>query len=138
LETSGVCQRFFHVRLERDNAAKDHRGIWRRTSVVSEDYKKKMLQNAVGEFLSKVAAGEISAEDADIGKAQLKMIGIAADMIAADMGAGAWPWSPEERMRREAMLIAKWPEACRRAGVGAIPMPDHFMRAITSFVGRAS
>jgi len=41
-------------------------------------------------------------------------------------------------MRRQAELIAKWPEACRRAGVGAIPMPDEFLRGITSFVGRAN
>jgi tripartite-type tricarboxylate transporter receptor subunit TctC len=43
-----------------------------------------------------------------------------------------------EEMRRQAVLIEKWPEPCRRAGVGTLPMPDDIMRAITSFVGRAS
>jgi hypothetical protein len=101
---------------------------------VSEDFEQKM-RDAAGEFLLQVAAGEISAEDGqrelDICKALVEMI-----MIAADIG--AWPCPHEEHMRREATLIAKWPEACRRAGVGAIPMPDDMMRAITSFVGRAS
>jgi hypothetical protein len=87
------------------------------------------------ELLLQVATGEISMEDAqrelDIGKAQFEMMGIALDM-------GLWSCPPEERMQRESMLIAKWPEACRRAGVGAIPMPDHMMRVITSFVRRAS
>jgi hypothetical protein len=82
-----------------------------------------------------VAAREISAEDfqreVDIGKACIEMVRLAADM-------GPWSCPPEEHMRRQAMLIEQWPEACRRAGVGAIPMPDHMMRAITSFVGRAS
>ena len=73
-------------------------------------------------------------------KATTELIGIATEMmaaIAADRGPSPPP-PPEERMRREAELIAKWPEACRRAGVGAIPMPDEVMRGITSFVGRAS
>ena len=72
-------------------------------------------------------------------KATTEMLGIAAEMmavIAADRGPSPPP--PEELMRREAELIAKWPEACRRAGVGAIPMPDEVMRGITSFVGRAN
>jgi hypothetical protein len=71
-------------------------------------------------------------------KATTEMVRIAAEMmaaIAADRGSSP---APEELMRREAELIAKWPEACRRAGVGAIPMPDEVMRGITSFVGRAS
>jgi hypothetical protein len=69
--------------------------------------------------------------EVDICKALIELIRIAIDM-------GPWPCPPEEHMRREAALIEKWPEACRRAGVGAIPMPDDMMRAITSFVGRAS
>jgi hypothetical protein len=101
---------------------------------MSEDFEQKM-RDAAGELLLQVAAGEISAEDAqrevDICKALIELIRIATDM-------GAWPCPPEEHMRREATLIAKWPEACRRAGVGAITMPDHATRAITSFVGRAS
>ena len=77
--------------------------------------------------------------DLDTLKATTELIGIATEMmaaIAADRGPSPPP--PEERMRREAELIAKWPEACRRAGVGAIPMPDEVIRGITSFVGRAS
>ena len=70
-------------------------------------------------------------------KAATEMVRIAAEMMAG-IAADAGPPPPEERMRREAELIAKWPEACRRAGVGAIPMPDHMIRAITSFVGRTS
>jgi len=101
---------------------------------VSEDFEQKM-RDAVDELLLQVAAGEISAEDAqrelDVCKALIEIVRIAADM-------GAWQCPPEEHMRREATVIAKWPEACRRAGVGAIPMPDDMMRAITSFVGRAS
>jgi hypothetical protein len=99
-----------------------------------EDYEQKMRE-AVGELLLQVAAGEISAEEAqrevDIAKACVEMLRIAADM-------GPWPCPPEEDMRRQAMLIERWPEACRRAGVGAIPMPDHMLRAITLFAGRAS
>lgn len=105
---------------------------------MSEDYEQKMTQkmrDAADELLSQLAAGEISAEQAqrevDTCKALIEIIRIAADM-------GVWSCPPEERMRREAMLIAKWPEACRRAGVGAMPMPDDIMRSITSFVGRAS
>jgi hypothetical protein len=98
------------------------------------DYEQK-LRDAAGELLSQVAAGEISAEEAqqevDTCHALIELIRIAAAM-------GAWPCPPEEKMRREATLIAKWPEACRRAGVGAIPMPDDMMRAITSFRERAS
>jgi hypothetical protein len=41
-------------------------------------------------------------------------------------------------MRRQAALIEKWPEACRRAGISAIPMPDQMMREITSYRGSAS
>jgi hypothetical protein len=98
------------------------------------DFEQKM-RDAAGELLLQVAAGEISAEDAqrklDICKALVEMILIMTDM-------GAWPCPPEEHMRQEATLIEKWPEAGRRAGVGAIPMPDDIMRAIISFVGRAS
>ena len=104
---------------------------------MSEDYEQKMrekMQDAADDLLSQLAAGGISAEDAqrelDICKALIEIV-----RIAIEMGV---PWPPEERMRQEETLIAKWPEACRRAGVGAIPMPDHMMRAITSFVGRAS
>ena len=101
---------------------------------MSEDFEQKM-RDAAGELLLQVAAGEISAEDAqrevDISKAVIELIRVATDM-------GAWPCPSEENMRRQAMLIEKWPEACRRAGVGAITMPDDVMRAITSFVGRAS
>ena len=86
------------------------------------------------QLLLQVAAGEISAEDAlrqvDISKALTELI-----MIGIEMGA---PWPPEVHMQREATLIEKWPEACRRAGISAIPMPDDIMREITSFVGRAS
>ena len=72
-------------------------------------------------------------------KATTELLGIAAEMMAAiTADTGPSPPPPEERMRREAELIAKWPEACRRAGVGAIPMPDEVIRGITSFVGRAS
>jgi hypothetical protein len=99
-----------------------------------EDYEQKM-KDAIDELLLHVAAGEINAEDArrevDIGKACIELGRIAADM-------GPWSRSPEEHMRREAILIEQWPEACRRAGVGAIPMPNHTMCAITSFVGSAS
>jgi len=103
-----------------------------------DDYLRRVtqrMQDAADEFLSQVAAGEISQEDAqreiDTVKAQLEMFRIA-------VGMGPWVCSPEERMRREEVLIEKWPEAYRRAGIGAVPMPDHMMRAITSFVGRAS
>jgi hypothetical protein len=101
---------------------------------MSEDFEQEM-RDAAGELLLQVAASEISAEDAqrelDICKALVEMTLIMIDV-------GAWPCPPEEHMRREATLIEKWPEACRRAGVGAIPMPDDIMRAITSFVGRVS
>jgi hypothetical protein len=104
------------------------------TRFVSEDYKQKM-RDAAGGLLLQVAAGEISEEDAlrevDIWKAWIEMIRIATDM-------GTWSCPPEEHMRREATLMEKWPEACRRAGVGAMPMPDDVMRAITSFVGRVN
>ena len=77
--------------------------------------------------------------DLDTLKATTELLGNAAEMMAAiAVDTGPSPSPPEERMRREAELIAKWPEACRRAGVGAIPMPDEVMRGITSFVGRAS
>jgi hypothetical protein len=93
------------------------------------------MRDAASELLLQIAAGEISREDAqheiDTGKALIEMVRIACDM-------GPWRCSPEEKMRRQAVLIEKWPEACRRAGVGTLPMPDDIMRAITSFVGRAS
>ena len=98
------------------------------------DFEQRMRDAAV-ELQSQLAAGEISAEDAqrevDTCRALIEMVRIAADM-------GAWSCSAEEKMRREATLIAEWPEACRRAGVVSIPMPDDMMRAITSFRGRAS
>ena len=107
------------------------------TDEAEEALKQKMqdaMRDAVGELLLQLAAGEISAEDAqrevDISKACIEIV-----RIAIDMGV---PWAPEERMGREAALIEKWPEACRRAGVRPMPMPDHMMQAITSFVGRAS
>ena len=74
----------------------------------------------------------------DTFKATTEMVRIAAEMMAAITADTGPSPPPQERMRREAELIAKWPEACRRAGVGAIPMPDEVMRGITSFVGRAS
>jgi hypothetical protein len=105
---------------------------------VSKDYEQKMrekMQDAADELLSQLAAGEISAEDAqrevDISKALIELIRIAIKM-------GTWPCPPGQRMQREAVLIGLWPAACRRAGVSVMPMPDHAMRAITSFVGRAS
>jgi hypothetical protein len=98
------------------------------------DFEQKM-RDAAGGLLIQVAAGEISAEDAqrevDTCHALIELIRIAAEM-------GAWSCPPEEKMRREEALIAKWPQACRRARVGAIPLPDDMMRAITSFRGRAN
>jgi hypothetical protein len=102
--------------------------MWR--SIVSEDYKKKMLQ-AIQD-----GAGELSAEDHRYVSANWAVF-TEFVRIATDMGL-LGPRPPEENIRREATLIELWPEACRRAGVGAIPMPDDMMRAITSFVGRAS
>jgi len=102
---------------------------------VSDDDWKQEWRDAVGGLLLQLAAaGEISAEDAqrDTCKALSEFV-----LIAIDLG-GPGPFPPEEKMRREATLIELWPEACRRAGVGAIPMPDEMMRAITSFVGRPS
>jgi hypothetical protein len=71
-------------------------------------------------------------------KAVNEMPAIAAEMMSGIAADKRGLPAPEELMRREAELIAKWPEACRRAGVGAMPIPDEFMRAMTSFVGRAS
>jgi hypothetical protein len=102
---------------------------------VSDDDWKQEWRDAVGGLLLQLAAGEIGAEDAqrelDTCKALSELL-----LISIDMGPGPFP--PEEKMRREAALIEKWPEACRRAGVKPMPMPDEMMRAITSFVGRAS
>jgi hypothetical protein len=98
------------------------------------DFEEKM-RDLLDELLSQVAAGEISAGDAqrvlDTSRAWNELTGIAAEM-------GAWSCPPEEKMRREEALIAKWPEACRRAGVGPMPMPDGITRTITAFRGRAS
>jgi hypothetical protein len=90
-------------------------------------------------ILDALQLAEFSADERelDVMKAVTEMVGIAAKMMAG-IAADARPCAPEELMQREAELIAKWPEACRRAGVGAIPMPDVVMRGITSFVGRAS
>ena len=94
-------------------------------------------------IIDAVQRAAFSVEDrreSDTLKALNEIVGIAAEMmvgINADMGPrGDVP--PEERMRREETLIAKWPEACRRADIDEIPMPDDMMRAITSFVGRVS
>jgi hypothetical protein len=91
------------------------------------------IRDAAGELLLQVKAGEISAEqfqrELDTCKALSEMIGIAADM-------GPWSCPPEEHMRREGVLIEKWPEACRRAGVGAIPMPDDFLDSIVRRTGK--
>ena len=102
---------------------------------MSDDNWKQEWRDAVGGLLLQLAAaGEISAEDAqrDTCKALSEFV-----LIAIDLG-GPGPFPPEEEMRREAALIEKWPEACRRAGVEPMPMPDEMMRAITSFVGRPS
>jgi hypothetical protein len=92
------------------------------------------MRDALGELLLQFATGAKSAQrtpnmkwtqhEVDIGKAQIELV-----RIAIAMGV---PWPPEERMRQDATLIAKWPDACRRAGVGAMPMPGHMLRAITS------
>ena len=92
------------------------------------DYEQK-LRDAVGELLSQVAAGEISAEEA---QQEVNTCHALIELIRIAAGMGAWLLPPEEKMRQEATLIAKWPEACRR------PMPDDMMRAITSFRERAS
>ena len=67
------------------------------------DFEQK-LRDVAGELLSQVAAGEISAEEAqqqvDTCHALIELIRIAAAM-------GAWPCPPEEKMRREATLISE-------------------------------
>jgi hypothetical protein len=106
---------------------------------VSEDDFKKAIVAAMGDAArglnEQVAEGKISAKDAqrvmDGWNAMNEMVIIATEM-------GSWACPPDEKMRREATLLAKWPEACRRAGIAAIPMPDDMMRAITLFVGRTS
>jgi hypothetical protein len=98
---------------------------------VSEDYGKKIIDAL------QLAEFNTDQRELDTLKAVNEMVGIAAEMMAG-IATDTRPCPPEELMRREAELIAKWPEACRRAGVGAIPMPDEMMRGITSFVGRAS
>ena len=98
-------------------------------------------QKILDKILDALRLAEFSVKDQrelDILKAAVEMLGIAAEMSASRLTQDGCPPPPEELMRREAELIAKWPEACRRAGVGAIPMPDEVMRGITSFVGRAS
>ena len=100
---------------------------------MSDDYGQKIIDA--------VRLAAFSAKDQrelDTLKAVNEMVGIAAEMMARIAADKRGPCPPEELMRREAELIKKWPEACRRAGVGAIPMPDEIMRGITSFVGRAS
>ena len=99
------------------------------------DVYEQKIREKIRDAANELLAGEISEEnfhrELDTCKALIELV------RAANMG--TWrPCPPEERVRREAMLIEKWPEACRKAGVGAIPMPDDMMRAITSFVGRAS
>jgi hypothetical protein len=100
---------------------------------MSEDYGQKII-DAV-----RLAAFSVKDQrELDTLKAVNEMPAIAAEMMAGIAADKRGLPAPEELMRREAELIAKWPEACRRAGVGAMPIPDEFMRAITSFVGRAS
>jgi hypothetical protein len=99
---------------------------------MSEDYGQKII-DAV-----RLAAFSVKDQrELDTLKAANEMPAIAAEMMAGIAADKQGLPAPEELMRREAELIAKWPEACRRAGVGAMPIPDEFMRAITSFVGRA-
>ena len=102
---------------------------------MSEDDWRKII-----EAVQRAAFSVEDPRELDTLKALTEMVGITSEMmvgINAYMGPrGDVP--PEERMRREATLIAKWPEACRRAGIDEIPTPDDMMRAITSFVGRVS
>src|SRR5262245_64738969 len=81
-------------------------------SVVSEDDGHKIL-----DALRLAAFSAKDQRELDTLKALTEMVGIAAEMmvgIAADTGPRGHVPS-EERMRREAELLAKWPEACRRA-----------------------
>jgi hypothetical protein len=102
--------------------------IWRRPCM-SDDFKQELREAANG-LLLQIVSGKISVEDAkrelDICRAFIELVEIATDM-------GLWPRSPGEQMWREAILIEKWPAVCRRAGIGAIPMPDDIMRRIKSF-----
>ena len=100
---------------------------------MSEDYGQKII-DAV-----RLAAFSVKDQrELDALKAVNEMPAIAAEMMARIAADKRSQPAPEELMRRQAELIAKWPEACCRAGVGAIPMPDEFVRGITSFVGRAN
>jgi len=100
---------------------------------VSEDDGQKII-----DALELAAFSVKDQRELDALKAVNEMPAIAAEMMARIAADKRSQPAPEELMRRQAELIAKWPEACRRAGVGAIPMPDEFMRGITSFVGRAN
>jgi len=100
---------------------------------VSEDDGQKII-----DALELAAFSVKDQRELDALKAVNEMPAIAAEMMARIAADKRSQPAPEELMRRQAELIAKWPEACRRAGVGAIPMPDEFVRGITSFVGRAN
>jgi hypothetical protein len=97
-----------------------------------EEYVRKFTQkvrDCIGELHLRITEGKITKEEAqhelDTWKATIEMISIVIEMGAP------WP-DPEERMRQEPALIAKWPEACRRAGVN-VPMPEVFMRGIVGW-----
>jgi hypothetical protein len=95
---------------------------------------KQTIRDGVADLLAEVAAGEISADDAerelDIDKALCELIAMAAEM--------SWPVPAEERMRRDEKLMALWPEACRRAGVAVSDMPTDIIRAVAALKGRPS
>ena len=108
--------------------------LWAKMSDVDDDYDfLQKLRDASGDLLAKVATGELSRKDAEserhIMRAFCKLISMVTEKWQD------WPCPPEEGVRREATMIAMWPEACRRADVSVIDMPHDVLHAITRSSG---
>jgi hypothetical protein len=97
-----------------------------------DDFRQK-LRDATGDLLAKVATGELSRKDAE---RELHIMRAFCELIVMVTEKWHdWPCPPEEGMQREAIMIAMWPEACRRAGVSVIDMPHDVLHAITRSSG---
>lgn len=95
---------------------------------MSDDDIKQKYRDAL---LAAVAFGEINQEEADREIAVCKALD---ELILMGKMEDLEPvTSPEARMQRKRAMIARWPEACRRAGVP--DMPADILQAVISRVG---
>jgi hypothetical protein len=93
------------------------------------------IRQSCDDLLVHVRAGEITEEEAN---KELDVVCVLCELILMGCDLGPRPDAPEGKMKRDGALLSFWPDACRRAGVPVMEIPDDIMQRLVQVTGRPS